>query len=250
MEVIEDSKQNPIHLKTLTESMPIKDVSNVNIQLEEIIMNKIKNEIKKKSFNYKPIDTYANSIPFGSTCLAMICIIYGFGIANLYPINSLIYSQLFLQSAFGVVVCGYFEYIKARNILAIIYLFHGFFFFIQFFILYFDPFNYVINYDNDCWTAYFGFWTLAFFVVTMCTFRSNIVITLYCSLMVLFSLLHFIGYWTDSKKTIKVGGGFLVASGFVSYYLATAQLISSTYQKNYLPCFPLMKGNGIDINEE
>ena len=126
MEVVEDSKHNPIQLKTFEESMPIKDVSNLNIQIEEIIMNKI----KKKSFNYKPIDTYANSIPFGSTCLAMICIIYGFGIANLYPINSLIYAQLLLQSSFGVVLCGYFEYIKGRNALVIMYLFTGFFFFI------------------------------------------------------------------------------------------------------------------------
>ena len=250
MEEIKDTEPKTSHRILNTEEMPINEVSNMNLTLENHIIKRVISQLEQKTFNYKPIDTYANSIPFGSSALAMICITYGFGITNLYPINSLIYSQLFLQSSFGVVVCGILEYIKGRNALVIVYLFSGFFFFIQFFILYFDPFNYVINYDNHSWTAYFCFWTFAFFVMTMCTLRTNIIITLSCGLMDIYALLNFIGYWSDSTKTIKVSGGFLVASGFVSYYFATCQLISTTYKKNYLPCFPYMKNNGIDIDDE
>ncbi len=250
MEEIKDINPKTSHRALKTEEIPINEISNNNLNLENHIIKRVLKQLEKKTFKYKPIDTYANSIPFGSSALAMICITYGFGIANLYPINSLIYAQLFLQSSFGVVLAGYLEYIKGRNALVIMYIFTGFFFFIQFFILYFDPFNYVVNYDNNCWTAYFCFWTLAFFVVTMCTLRTNIIITLYCGLMVIYALLSFIGYWSDSKGTVKVSGGFLVSAGFVSYYLATCQLISTTYKKNYLPCFPYMKNNGIDIDEE
>jgi succinate-acetate transporter protein len=235
-----------------TEEMPItkidEDVS-MNLKLEKRITKTIITNVGKNIIQYKSIDHYGNTIPLGSSCIGFICITYGFGICNLYPINTLIFSQLFLQGLFGIVVPGILEYIKVRITIAIIYLITGFFFSIQYFILYYDPFNYVINYDNNCWVAYYAFWTLLFFVMTMSTFKSNLIITIISGLFVIFSFLNFIGFWTDSKKTIKVSGGFLITAGFLSLYLTSSQLLMGVYHKSYLPCFPYVKNNGIDFEE-
>ena len=114
-----------------TEEMPItkidEDVS-MNLKLEKRITKTIITNVGKNIIQYKSIDHYGNTIPLGSSCIGFICITYGFGICNLYPINTLIFSQLFLQGLFGIVVPGILEYIKVRITIAIIYLITGFFF--------------------------------------------------------------------------------------------------------------------------
>ena len=255
-----------------TEETPItkidEDVS-MNLKLEKRITKTIITNIGKNKIQYKSIDHYGNTIPLGSSCIGFICITYGFGICNLYPINTLIFSQLFLQGLFGIVVPGILEYIKGRTFPANLYLLYGIYFSCEFYFQFYDE-NYnfknnnVDNTNNNNNTNpennnkklndeikcfYYGSWAVLSFPIFIGSLQSN----LFFLLQTLISFAFFIVRCNGEKKENKtlngtVSGILELVTGFISLYICINQIVNGAFKFRAVPSVPLSQENDIDID--
>ena len=196
------------------------------------------------SVHYK--ENYANSIPIGAFTFGMTFLVFGFFLSNLYKFDALVLTQLFIVGGIGQITAGVMEFVKGRSFPATFYLIFGMFSITTFGLYFFDKYNLVANNDHKDLTSYYLFWLLVATGLIFCSFKSNVMYTINIGLVIIMFLLECIGQGVESSKTIKVGGGFCIAAGFVSLYIGFGQLANESFNKNLFPMFPYVNDNGID----
>jgi len=209
---------------------------------------KFKNFLENKLISVQYKENYANSIPIGAFAFGMTFLVFGFFLSNLYKFDALVLTQLFIFGGLGQITVGIMEFVKGRSFTASFYLIFGMYSITTFGLYFFDKYNLVANNDHKDLTAYYLFWLLIATGFIFCSFKSNVMYTVNIGLIIIMFLLECIGEGVESSDTIKVGGGFCIAAGFVSLYIGFGQLANESFKKNLFPMIPYVENNGIDIN--
>jgi succinate-acetate transporter protein len=196
------------------------------------------------SVHYK--DNYANSIPIGAFGFGMTFLVFGFHLANLYPFDAVVLTQLLIFGGIGQITTGFMEFIKGRTFTASFYFIFGMYSITTFGLYFFDPFKLVADKSKDDMAAYYLLWIIIAFGFIFCSFKSNLMFTINIGLLVIMFLLECIGESQKSSKTIKAGGIFGIMAGFVSLYIGFGQLANESFNKKIFPMFPYINNNGID----
>ena len=191
-------------------------------------------------------ENYANAIPIGAFGFGMTFLVFGFFLADLYPFDALVLTQLLIFGGLGQITTGFMEFIKGRTFTASFYFIFGFYSITTFGAYFFDSYKLVADRAKDDMAAYYFLWIFIAFGLLFCSFKSNVMYTINIGLTLIMFLLECIGESQKSSKTIKAGGVFGVIAGFVSLYIGFGQLANESFNKKIFPMFPYIKDNGID----
>ena len=216
------------------------------INFRRMFNSNLKNLFQNNLISVQYKENYANSIPIGAFTFGMTFLVFGFFLSNLYKFDALVLTELFIVGGIGQITAGIMEFVKGRSFTASFYLIFGMFSITTFGLYFFDKYNLVANNDHKDLTAYYLFWLLVAFGFIFCSFKSNWMYTINIGLIIMMFLLECIGEGVKSKGTIKVGGGFCIAAGFVSLYIGFGQLANESLNKKIFPMIPYVNDNGID----
>ena len=218
------------------------------INFRRMFNSNLKNYFENSLISVQYKENYANSIPTGAFTFGMTFLVFGFFLSNLYKFDALVLTELFIVGGIGQITAGIMEFVKGRSFTASFYLIFGMYSITTFGLYFFDKYNLVANNDHKDLTSYYLFWLLIATGFIFCSFKSNVMYSVNIGLIIIMFLLECIGEGVESSDTIKVGGGFCIAAGFVSLYIGFGQLANDSFNKNLFPMFPYVIDNAIDKN--
>lgn len=227
------------------EMQPVQIRENDDIAHKETMISQASTDFLNRIDDYvlrvKQLDTRGNSLPLGMVSFSMSFFLYSLALCGAFDTNALVVSNMFLIGAVGLTTAGCFEYIKGRTLNGIIFMCYGTFCITHVTIIIVDSFQWFEHSGNKSLASYYFFWCLVSFVVTACTFRSTILITLVCLLTSVMYLFFIIGYGAKSNVVIKIGGAFGVVSSLIAMYICCAETVNDSLQKRVMPLFEYTK---------
>ena len=194
------------------------------------------------------LDYFANSIPIGAFCNAIVFVLFGFSLCGVFSANTIeLKGLLLIFGGIGQITVGIFEYLKYRSYPALLYFTYGFYCLSLF----------IVNNDSKedegygALAFFYGACFLIFVPIFLTSLRVNVLFLAQTGFALLFFLLSWIGEIKHKKKVRGTTAGiFMSISGFISLYICISQLINETKKKEFIPSIPLSEYNEIDIEQK
>lgn len=202
-------------------------------------------------------DYYADTIPFGCFCQAMVCILFGFYLCKTHPSDSPFHwINMFLFGAVGQITAGILEFLKGkhRTFSSSIFLIYGtywlsyFVFKTVFYVLYNQGQNIIgLGWHDKTLAFYFFAWLFVSIAIVISTIRTNYYLMFANLMFTLYLVLEGMGCASSSLHTKRNSSGILlIIAGFVYLIECIKHLVNLTAKREIIPSFKLANPNGID----
>jgi succinate-acetate transporter protein len=176
---------------------------------------------------------YANPAPLGLMGFGMTTVLLNLHNIGLYGLGSMILAMGIFYGGFAQIIAGVMEFKKGNTLGTAAFSSYGLFWLSLVFLLVFPRLGWTFPPEKASLAAYFFLWGLFTALMSLATLKRNKALqTVFISLAILFFLLVIGLYIPIVTKIAGVEGVFC---GFSAIYLAIAEVINETYNKEILP---------------
>lgn len=179
--------------------------------------------------------TPANAAPLGFIAVGLTIIFYGFYVAGLYGLNSIIFTLGIVYGGITLIIVSAMEYKNGNTFGTVAFGLYGIYWISDILILIFAKLGLGIAPDTNSIAIFYLIWglfTVGIFIGTLKL--SRIVQSFFLTLAILFFLLT--AYVLTGNPTIALIAGWEgVLCGAIGVYLGLAEVLNELYNRKFLP---------------
>lgn len=191
--------------------------------------------MEQKGQSFAIADTTANPAPLGLLGFGMTTVLLNIHNAGVYEINSMILAMGIFYGGIAQVIAGIMEFRKNNTFGTTAFTSYGLFWLTLVFLIVMPKFGWTEATTTDAFVAYLCMWGFFTFCMFIGTLKKNKTLQfIFGSLTLLFFLLA-LGQGTGSSTIMTIAGVEGIICGFSAFYLAIAEILNETYEKEVLP---------------
>jgi succinate-acetate transporter protein len=179
----------------------------------------------------------ANPTPLGLLGFGLTTVLFNLSSAGVYPVNSMILAMGIVYGGIAQIIVGLMEYRRGNTFGTVAFTSYGLFWWSLVLVLVLPTISAFAAPSSGSLAAYFGIWgifTVAMFFGTLRDCR--VLQFVFMTVAILFTMMA-IAQFAGTTFT-RITGIEGVICGCSAIYLAVAQILNESYNKNVLPIYP------------